>query len=234
MTELNDLLNKAQHIVFMTGAGVSTASGIPDYRSKNGLYSGQESPEYLLSNECLANEPKKYYKFVTKSMIYPDAKPNVIHEKMADFAKKKGAMVITQNIDGLHSQAGTPPENLVEFHGNLRDIYCTKCGKSATLEEYQQDMHHKNCGGILRSRIVLYGEPIDQDNLRRSLEAVSAADLIVVVGTSFVVYPFAGLISYRSPEAKLVAVNNQRITLPSNGIMIKNDATDEFAKLSVE
>ncbi|MCI1954445.1 NAD-dependent protein deacylase [Ligilactobacillus acidipiscis] len=234
MTELNDLLNQAKHVVFMTGAGVSTASGIPDYRSKNGLYAGQEAPEYLLSAQCLQREPQKHYDFVTKSMIYPDAVPNVIHEKMAEFAQKKGAMIITQNIDGLHSKAGTPAEKLVEFHGNLTNVYCQKCGQTATLAEYQQDMHHKGCGGILRTGIVLYGEPINEDNLRRSLAAIESADLLVVVGTSFVVYPFAGLISYRSPHAKLVAVNKQRISIPENGVMIQNDATKEFSSVNVE
>ena len=234
MTELNDLLNEAKHVVFMTGAGVSTASGIPDYRSKNGLYSGQEAPEYLLSEDCLRKEPQKHYDFVTQSMIYPQARPNVIHEKMAEFAQKKNAMVITQNIDGLHKKAGTPDKNLVEFHGDLAHVYCQKCGKQATLEEYQHDMHHQNCGGILRTGIVLYGEQINEYNLRRSLTAISAADLLVVVGTSFVVYPFAGLISYRSPQAKLVAVNKQQITIPDNGVMIQADATEEFAKVNVE
>lgn len=234
MTELNDLLNQAQHIVFLTGAGVSTASGIPDYRSKNGLYAGQEAPEYLLSDQCLSQEPEKYYRFVTGSMIYPDAKPNVIHAKMAEFARQKDAVVITQNIDGLHGQAGTPAANLVEFHGNLADVYCQKCGQTASLTEYLQDMHHQGCGGILRSKIVLYGEPIDENNLRRSLEAISQADLIVVVGTSFVVYPFAGLISYRDPGARLVAVNREAITLPADGVMIQNDAEQEFAQVTVE
>lgn len=234
MTQLNDLLNSANHIVFMTGAGVSTASGIPDYRSKNGLYSGMEAPEYLLSDECLQREPQKHYDFVTASMLYPDAKPNVIHEKMAEFAQKKGAQIITQNIDGLHTKAGTPAENLVEFHGNLSRVYCQKCGKKATLAEYQAEMHHQNCGGILRTDIVLYGEPINEDNLRRSLAAIAAADLLVVVGTSFVVYPFAGLISYRQPQAKLAAVNKQQIALPENGVMIQADAVDEFQAASVD
>lgn len=234
MTELNDLLNGAQHVVFMTGAGVSTASGIPDYRSKNGLYAGREAPEYLLSEECLQEEPQKHYDFVTKSMIYPDAKPNIVHEKMAELAQRKGATVITQNIDGLHAQAGTPTDKLVEFHGNLTNVYCQKCGKSATLTEYQKSMYHQGCGGILRTGIVLYGEQINEDNLRRSLTAIANADLLVVVGTSFVVYPFAGLISYRSPQAKLVAVNKQQITIPDNGLMIQNDATAEFSAVNVE
>lgn len=116
MSELDELLNSFSRIVFLTGAGVSTASGIPDYRSKNGLYSDGQAPEYLLSATCLRKEPERHYQFVKEKMFYPQAKPNVIHEKMALFAKEKNARVITQNVDGLHSKAGTPQNDLVEFH----------------------------------------------------------------------------------------------------------------------
>ena len=114
MSELNELLNSFSRIVFLTGAGVSTASGIPDYRSKNGLYSDGQTPEYLLSATCLRKEPERHYQFVKEKMFYPQAKPNVIHEKMALFAKEKNACVITQNVDGLHSKAGTPAKNADE------------------------------------------------------------------------------------------------------------------------
>lgn len=160
MTVLNDLIQQAQHIVFMTGAGVSTASGIPDYRSKNGLYSHGQTPEYLLSHECLVNEPEVYYDFVIHNLFYPDAKPNVIHQKMAALTRLGKATIITQNIDGLHAQADPQPGSLSEFHGNFYDVYCQKCQQKVDWHEYLKDMHHKNCGGILRSNIVLYGEGI--------------------------------------------------------------------------
>ena len=231
MTALNDLIQAAHHIVFLTGAGVSTASGIPDYRSKNGLYAHGESPEYLLSHDCLVEHPKLYYDFVKHNLFYPNAKPNIIHQKMATLTRDGKAMIITQNIDDLHAQADPKSGTLIEFHGDLYDVYCQKCYTHVDWHQYLKSMYHQNCGGILRSNIVLYGEGIDEQKLARSIAAVEQADLIVVVGTSFVVYPFAGLLQYRPATAKVVAVNEEPITLPPDGIMIINDATKEFAKV---
>lgn len=231
MTKLNDLIQNAHRIVFMTGAGVSTASGIPDYRSKNGLYSHGQTPEYLLSHDCLVNEPKVYYDFVTHNLFYPHAQPNIIHQKMAALTRKRQATIITQNIDGLHAQAKPAPDALIEFHGNLYDVFCQKCGQKVDWHEYLKDMHHRNCGGILRSQIVLYGEEIDQQKLERSIQVIQAADLIIVVGTSFVVYPFAGLLQYRRPDAQLAAVNKETIQVPPQTAMIVNDAVEEFAQV---
>lgn len=233
MTVLNNELKKADRIVFLTGAGVSTASGIPDYRSKNGLYSNGAAPEYLLSQSCLYKEPEKQYDFIVNNMIYPKAKPNVIHEKMAAFTQAGKADIITQNVDGLHEKAGSDPQRLVEFHGNIYHIYCTKCGKDATLADYQHSLYHSDCGGVLRTDIVLYGETIDADKIERSIAAISQAELIVVVGTSFVVYPFAGLIQYAAPNAKMLAVNREPITLPQHGEMIVGDAVKEFEQVEV-
>lgn len=233
MTVLNDLIQQAQHIVFMTGAGVSTASGIPDYRSKNGLYSHGQTPEYLLSHDCLVNEPEVYYDFVIHNLFYPDAKPNVIHQKMAALTRLRKATIITQNIDGLHAQADPQSKSLIEFHGNLYDVYCQKCQQKVDWHEYLKDMHHKNCGGILRSNIVLYGEGIDEQKLKNSIQAIQQADLLVVVGTSFVVYPFAGLLQYRNPAAKIAAVNKEMIQVPPQTEMIINDAVQEFAQVQV-
>ncbi|GAA3010725.1 NAD-dependent protein deacylase [Tetragenococcus solitarius] len=234
MSKLNNLLHAGRKIVFLTGAGVSTASGIPDYRSKNGLYSTGEAPEYLLSHSCLANEPEKHYEFVKNNMIYPEAKPNVIHKKMAEFTRRGKADIITQNVDGLHLAAGADPQHLVEFHGNIYSIYCQKCGQDVELKDYLTSMYHKNCGGILRTDIVLYEEAIDTQKIEKAVEAISQADLIVVAGTSFVVYPFAGLIQYASSDAEMVAVNRDPITLPSNGKMITGDAVKEFEQVEIE
>ncbi|MCF1585550.1 NAD-dependent protein deacylase [Tetragenococcus koreensis] len=233
MSELNELLHSAKKVVFLTGAGVSTASGIPDYRSKNGLYSTGGSPEYLLSHPCLINEPEKHYEFVKQYMIHPEAKPNVIHQKMAEFTQKGKADIITQNVDGLHLSAGADPQHLIEFHGDIYHIYCQKCGRTVALEDYLSSMYHENCGGILRTDIVLYEEAIDTGKIEKSVGAISQADLIVVVGTSFVVYPFASLIQYAAPNAKMIAVNRDAITLPSNGKMIKGDAVKEFDQVEV-
>lgn len=216
MTQLNDLLTTAKRIVFLTGAGVSTASGIPDYRSKNGLYANKRRPEYLLSHTCLVKEPEVFYEYLKANLYYP---------------KAKRATIITQNIDGLHAKAGSDLERLVEFHGNLYDLYCQKCGQTVTYKTYLKNMYHQGCGGILRPDVVLYEEGIKQARLNQALTALSQADLVVVCGTSFVVYPFAGLIQYRSPKAKVVAVNKEVISLPSDGIMIQGDAVKEFAQV---
>lgn len=233
MSQLNDLIQNANKVVFLTGAGVSTASGIPDYRSKHGIYSNGKSPEYLLSHDCLVNEPEVFHDFVVKNLYFPNAKPNIIHQKMAALANQQGAQVITQNVDGLYRKAGIDPHRLVEFHGNIYDVYCQKCGQKVDWHEFINDIHHQNCGGILRSQVVLYGEQIDPQNLEHSIEAIQNADLIVIVGTSFIVYPFAGLLQYRQATAKVVAVNNVPINIPTDGIMITNDAVKEFAKVQV-
>lgn len=233
MSELNDLLYPARKIVFLTGAGVSTASGIPDYRSKNGLYSTGEAPEYLLSHTCLVNEPEKHYAFVINNMIHPEAKPNIIHQKMAEFTRNDQADIITQNVDGLHLAAGVDNRHLVEFHGNIYSIYCQRCGHTVEISDYLTSMYHENCGGILRTDIVLYEEAINTEKIEKAVEAIRKADLLVVVGTSFVVYPFAGLIQYASPNAKMVAVNRDPITLPPNGKMITRDAVKEFEQIEI-
>lgn len=233
MSELNELIQQANKVVFLTGAGVSTASGIPDYRSKHGIYKEGKTPEYMLSHECLENEPEAFHDFVVQNLYFPNAKPNIIHKKMAALAQAGKATIVTQNVDGLYRKAKTPADKLIEFHGNIYDVYCQKCRQKVDWHEFIKDIHHQDCGGILRSKVVLYGEGIDPQNLTRAVKAVRDADLIVIVGTSFVVYPFAGLIQYRNPHAEIVAVNNQPIQIPDSGIMIVNDAVKEFAEVDV-
>ncbi|WP_290033483.1 NAD-dependent protein deacylase [Ligilactobacillus cholophilus] len=232
MSMLNDEIQNAKKVVFLTGAGVSTASGIPDYRSKQGIYANGKSPEYMLSHDCLMNEPEAFHDFVVKNLYFPDAKPNVIHRKMAALANEGKAIVITQNVDNLYRKAGIDPTKLIEFHGNLYDVYCQKCKQNVDWHEFIKDIHHQNCGGILRSHVVLYDEGIDPQNITKSIQALRSADLIVIVGTSFVVYPFAGLLQYRNPHSKVIAINKEPINIPSNGMMIVNDAVKEFAQVT--
>lgn len=228
ITELKDDLNQAQHITFLTGAGVSTHSGIPDYRSKNGIYDGvNESPETILSEETLYQRPKFFYQFVMNNMYFPDAQPNKIHQKIAEFCNEKGDL-ITQNVDHLDHKANN--HYVTEFHGSLYDIYCTKCRQPVSYQEYANSFRHKNCGGIIRPGIVLYGEQIDQTNLSKSINAMSMSDLIIICGTSFVVYPFAQLLSYRQPDAKVWAIN--KTAIPAAGISaIIGDALDVFQQI---
>ncbi len=225
---LKEDIKNAHHVAFLTGAGVSTHSGIPDYRSKHGIYNGvSESPETILSEDTLFNRPKFFYDFVMHNMYFPHAKPNLIHQKIAAICNQKGSL-ITQNIDTLDRKAGN--QHVVEFHGNLYNIYCTKCHQQLTYEDYAKSYRHENCGGIIRPGIVLYGEAINQNNLSRSVKIMQESDLVIISGTSFVVYPFAQLLAYRQAGAKIWAVN--KTAIPASGInAIIGDAIDVFAKL---
>lgn len=228
MHDLVQALQKAKQIVFLTGAGVSTHSGIPDYRSKTGLYANQADPEYLLSHEHLETDPKGFYDFVQAKMYFPEAKPNVIHEEIAELCRKKGVLV-TQNVDGLDKKAGNP--HVIEFHGNLYQIYCEKCGQQFTYEEYTKSYLHEKDGGLIRPKIVLYGETIDPTVLQQSLEAVSAADIIMIVGTSFRVYPFAQLLQYRPQSTPVYVVNREPIPASTDLHLIQGDALTVFQDL---
>ncbi|EAE6208029.1 NAD-dependent protein deacylase [Listeria innocua] len=229
MNNLKEAIKQAEHIVFLTGAGVSVPSGIPDYRSKNGLYAGMSSPEYMLSHTCLVREPEKFYQFVTENMYYPDAVPNTIHRKMAEIEVEKNVTVITQNIDGLHEKAGS--KKVVNFHGSLYHCYCQKCGRSVSASDYLQSDIHADCGGVVRPDVVLYEEAISESAIDQSLAAIREADLIVIVGTSFRVSPFCNLTDYRNKKARIFAVNKERISLPYPFEMIENDAVKVFAEI---
>ncbi|MCZ3621929.1 NAD-dependent protein deacylase [Lactobacillus mulieris] len=212
MQDLKTDLSKAQHIVFLTGAGVSTHSNIPDYRSKSGIYNGSTiPPEIILSEDTLYHRPNLFYQFVMNNMYFPKAQPNFIHKKIADICNKKGTL-ITQNIDCLDTKAGN--KHVIEFHGNLYNIYCTKCLQTLSYKTYQKSYKHY-CGGIIRPNIVLYGEGIDEQKLTKSISNIQKADLIIIIGTSFVVYPFAGLLAYRQKDTPVWAINKTKIDAPS-------------------
>ena len=153
MLEQQALFDQAHQIVFLTGAGVSTASGIPDFRSANGLYKQNQNAEYFLSHRYFQSDPEGFYQFCKDNLYFPGAKPNVIHEKQAAYTKLDKATVITQNIDNLCELAGT--KRLVDFHGNLFDVYCEKCGAHVPVEEYLTSRLHKLDQGPLRPNIVL-------------------------------------------------------------------------------
>ena len=228
-TEMANLINESQKIVFLTGAGVSVPSGIPDYRSVTGLYTetGLKEPEYLLSRRALLREPADFHRFI-KQLCQKDALPNVIHEKMAELEQRANVTVITQNIDGLHLKAGN--QNVIEFHGSLATCYCELCGLTVEQKVFLKDFAHENCGGTLRPDIVLYDEQIDQGNTRRSLQALATADTIVIVGTSFRVYPFAGLIAYANRGAKILTINKEPVDVDADAEFI-GDAVEVFELL---
>lgn len=225
------LFDDAKHIVFLTGAGVSTASGIPDFRSANGLYTQNKNAEYYLSHRYFESDPEGFYEYCKSNLYFPDAQPNIIHKKQAALTKQDRATVITQNIDNLYEKAGT--KHLVDFHGNLYHVYCEKCHESVPVADYLKSRIHSKDGGNLRPDIVLYDEGISQDAISQSLAAMEQADLVVIVGTSMKVYPFAGLLQYANPEAKIIAINQQKLELPVEFQMIQEDATKYFADLEV-
>ncbi len=228
---VQQLFDQAKHIVFLTGAGVSTASGIPDFRSANGLYTKDKNAEYYLSHRYFAKDPDGFYKFCKDNLYFPDAKPNVIHTKQAALTQQDRATVITQNIDNLYEEAGT--KHLIDFHGNLFNVYCEKCGQSVPVAEYLKSRIHQVDDGPLRPDIVLYDEGIRQENVINSVRAMQAADLVVIVGTSMKVYPFAGLLEYANPAATILAINQEALQLPVKFQMIQTDATKFFADLTV-
>lgn len=225
------LFDHARHIVFLTGAGVSTASGIPDFRSANGLYTQNQNAEYYLSHRYFVSDPEGFYEYCKNNLYFPDAKPNVIHEKQAALTQQDRATVITQNIDNLYEKAGT--KHLIDFHGNLYNVYCEKCHERVPVADYLKSRIHEKDGGNLRPDIVLYDEGISQEAISRSLNAMSQADLVVIVGTSMKVYPFAGLLQYANPAAQVLAINQQALSLPVDFKMIQEDATKYFADLTV-
>ena len=229
--QIQQLFDNAKRIVFLTGAGVSTASGIPDFRSANGLYTQDKNAEYYLSHRYFSSDPEGFYEFCKRNLYFPDAKPNVIHKKQAALTNQDRATVITQNIDNLYEEAGTT--YLIDFHGNLYHVYCEKCGETVPVADYLKSRLHAKDGGSLRPDIVLYDEGIKQDDIMNSVRAMQSADLVVIVGTSMKVYPFAGLLEYRNPNAQVLAINQQKLNLPCEFTMVQTDATKFFDELQV-
>lgn len=229
--DIQQQFDQAKHILFMTGAGISTASGIPDYRSKNGIYQGVRlRPEYLLSATAFQSETLKQYQFMIDNMYFPAAEPNVIHEKMAELTRQNRAKIITQNVDDLHVKAKSQAANLIRFHGSLYDIYAPKDGQKANLSAYMKSPKRAD-GAMLRPRITFYEEmPFE---VEKSAAWVQAADLIVIVGTSFQVYPFAGLLNYAKPDVPVIAINLEHIQTTFPVTQILGDATIFFEALKV-
>ena len=210
MTEWLEWIKDSNNIVFFGGAGVSTESGIPDFRSVDGIYNQKYAypPEEIISHSYFMAHPDKFYEFYKDRMIYPDAKPNTTHlvlAKMEEMGKLKA--VVTQNIDGLHQLAGS--KVFYELHGSILRNYCMKCHTFYPLEkviESEGIPHCDKCGGIIKPDVVLYEEGLDEDIIMNSVRAISEADVLIVGGTSLVVQPAASLIRYYRGN-KLILVN---------------------------
>lgn len=209
ISQLKELIDSSDHIVFFGGAGVSTESGIPDFRSRDGLYNQKYDypPEVILSHSFFMKKPSEFYRFYRDKMLCLDAKPNAAHIALAKLEKmKKLKAVITQNIDGLHRAAGS--NVVLELHGCVYRNYCMKCGKEYGVDAIMgsEIVPHCECGGIIKPDVVLYEEPLDSYITDMALAYVQAADVLIIGGTSLSVYPAASLVNYYM-GSKLVLIN---------------------------
>ena len=199
ITQLQKMIDDSDRIVFFGGAGVSTESNIPDFRSADGLYhqNYKYTPEQIVSHSFFMHNPEGFYEFYKEKMMYLNAKPNAAHKKIAELeAAGKLTAVITQNIDGLHQAAGS--KNVYEIHGSIHRNYCQKCGKfyDAAYVKNSKGVPHCECGGVIKPDVVLYEESLDENMIDKSIHAISQADTLIIGGTSLVVYPAAGFVDY--------------------------------------
>ncbi len=197
--KLQEIIDDSSRIVFFGGAGVSTESNIPDFRSADGLYQQnyKYSPEQIVSHSFFMSNTEGFYEFYKDKMMFLDAKPNAAHRKLAELEEKgKLTAVITQNIDGLHQMAGS--RNVLELHGSIHRNYCRKCGEfyEAYYVKSSEGVPRCKCGGIIKPDVVLYEEGLDSGIMQKSILAISEADTLIIGGTSLVVYPAAGFIDY--------------------------------------
>ena len=206
--EIRALLKDAKRVVFLGGAGVSTSSGIPDFRSPTGLYkicSKYGVPyEVMLSHDYLYDHPKTFYDFYWSTMVYPDAKPNAAHLALAKYEENHNLVIVTQNIDGLHQLAGS--KKVVEAHGSTQRYYCTRCGRRFTLGELIPEgvPSCPDCGAMIRPDVTMYGEPLDEEAILTALQVIKMANVLIIGGTSMNVYPVASFPEYMEGGKKII------------------------------
>ena len=226
---LKNLIDSHDNIVFFGGAGVSTESNIPDFRSSNGLFSEKLNksftPEQLVSHTFFVKYPKEFFKFYKDKLIYEDAKPNNAHKALAKLEKEgKLNAIITQNIDGLHQMAGS--SNVLELHGSVHRNYCTKCGKFFNLKEMlnlgDNIPHCDVCSSIVKPDVVLYEEPLDNTVVNETVDALIKADLLIIGGTSLVVYTAASFIDYFNGDS-IVLINKSNTGYDSKASLVINE-----------
>ena len=220
IAKLKEWIDTSDNIVFFGGAGVSTESGIPDFRSVDGLYNQKWKypPETILSHTFFERYPEEYYRFHREKLVIDGVKPNRCHMRLAELEREgKLRAIVTQNIDGLHQAAGS--KNVLELHGSILRAYCSRCRKSfdADLMNHGTGVPRCGCGGVIRPDIVLYEEALDQDVMREAIRYIRNADVLIVGGTSLKVYPAAGLINYYRGD-KLVLIT--RSSTPADADLI--------------
>lgn len=242
INKLNEFIKSSERIVFFGGAGVSTESGIPDFRSKDGLYNQHEmqfeayKPEYLLSINCLNDEPCVFFNYYRQKLDCRNVKPNITHKVLAELEKeKKLSAIITQNIDGLHQKAGS--KNVLEIHGTINHNYCRKCGKS-----YDEDYIFNNdeiiptckCGGTIRPAVTLYGECLTERELKSAMDKLQKSDLLIIAGTSLTVQPAASLIGEYNGE-NLVLINRDETQYDSYcNLIFRENIGKVFSNIKVD
>lgn len=210
---LSNIIRSGERIVFFGGAGVSTESAIPDFRSASGLYRQSDNavyaPEEILHRDFFIRNPEAFYQYYFTNMVYPNAKPNAAHAALAELESRGSlAAVITQNIDGLHQSAGS--KRVIELHGSVHQNHCIQCGVAYSLEKILINAPHVPlctiCGGIIKPNVVLYGEALPEDAVSNALAYIARADVLIIGGTSLSVYPAAGFINYFNGKS-LVLIN---------------------------
>ena len=232
---LKKWIDNSDNIVFFGGAGVSTESGIPDFRSVDGLYNQQYDypPETILSHTFFRRNTEEFYRFYRAKMLALDAKPNAAHKKLAQWEQEgKLKAVVTQNIDGLHQAAGS--KMVYELHGSVHRNYCQKCGAfydARYMLERKGIPKCEKCGGIIKPDVVLYEEGLDDATIRGAIHAISHADVLVIGGTSLTVYPAAGLIDYYNGN-KLVLINKSVTPMDSRAdLLVQGPIGEIFSQL---
>lgn len=234
--DLQSVIDEGRRIVFFGGAGVSTESGIPDFRSADGLYNQKYKfpPERIISHSFFMSQPEEFYRFYRDRMIFPEAKPNSAHLKLAELERAgKLSSVITQNIDGLHTAAGS--KNVIELHGSVHRNHCMKCGKSYGLDFIadSEGIPRCECGGIVKPDVVLYEEGLNEDDINRAINAIAEADVLIIGGTSLVVQPAAGLIRFFNGR-RLVVINKTPTSADDEAdIVIKGSIGETLSQINV-
>lgn len=228
--KLKEIIDKSSNIVFFGGAGVSTESSIPDFRSESGLYKTKNNfsypPEVMLSHSFFVEHTEDFFEFYKAKMIFKDAKPNAAHYALSNLEKMgKLKAIVTQNIDGLHQLAGS--KNVLELHGSVHRNYCNKCGKFFDLDYI---LNSKTaipkcdvCGSTVKPDVVLYEEGLDQNTIESSVDAIRNADVLIVGGTSLVVYPAAGLVNYYEGN-HLILINKSSTSYDNRADMVIHDS----------
>lgn len=221
--KLQQLIDRSKRIVAFTGAGVSTESGIKDFRSEDGLYNEEYDfpPEIILSHSFFIRNPIEFFRFYQNKMLCKGVSPNGAHKKFAELEQAgKLTAVITQNIDGLHQLAGS--KNVLELHGSVLRNYCMRCGAFHPVEKMEgPGIPYCDCGGMIKPDVVLYEEPLDDSTVEQSVEHLRKADLVIVGGTSLTVYPAAGLLNYT--RGKIVLINRGETSIKSSAELVITD-----------